>query len=297
MSSGHEIVATLICGGVALCAAWASVLVWRFIESSAQETNATRRRAGQRSPWAWLACWPVSLLGRGLSGHIPQRLRAAVGSLLERADLDQILDAGQWLTAPLLAASAMALGCCRFSGARGAPLVLQVIMAAALGAAVPSVALRERIVTRQRHVLRELPGYLDLLALALEAGCAFNTALQLAVQRSPPSTLRSGLERVLREMRAGSPRGEALRRFERRVNVPALAAAVAAIVQAEATGVSLVPVIRAQSMRGTQERFARAEKLAMEAPVKMLAPLVLCIFPCTFIVIGFPIAVRLLWGL
>jgi len=280
-----------------MCAALASVLVWRFIESSALETNKTRSRAGQRSPWAWLACWPVSMLGRGLSSHIPQPLRAGVGRLLERGDLDEILDAGQWLTAPLLAASAMVLGCCLLSGARGAPLLLQAMMAASLGAAVPCVALRERIVTRQRHVLRELPGYLDLLALALEAGCAFNAALQLAVQRSPPGTLRSGLERVLREMRAGSPRGEALRRFERRVNVPPLAAAVAAIVQAEATGVSLVPVIRAQSMRGTQERFARAEKLAMEAPVKMLAPLVLCIFPCTFIVIGFPIAVRLLWGL
>ena len=217
--------------------------------------------------------------------------------MLERGDLDEILDVEQWLMAPLLGASAMALGYCLLAGAGGAPLVLPAALAAAAGAALPCVALRERIVTRQRQLLRDLPGYLDLLALALEAGCAFNAALQLAVQRSPASTLRSGLERVLREMRAGSPRGEALRRFERRVNVAALSAAVAAIVQAEATGVSLVPVIRAQSMRGTQERFARAEKLAMEAPVKMLAPLVLCIFPCTFIVIGFPIAVRLLWGM
>jgi tight adherence protein C len=239
----------------------------------------------------------LSPIARALSACIPQRLRGAVDSLLERGDLDEALGAEQWLMAPLLAAGAMALGCCLLSGARGVALVLQAALAAAFGAAAPCVALRERIVTRQRQLLRELPGYLDLLALALEAGCAFNAALQLAVQRSPPSTLRSGLERVLREMRAGSQRGEALRRFEQRAQVPALAAAVAAIVQAEVTGVSLVPVIRAQSVRGTQERFARAEKLAMEAPVKMLAPLVLCIFPCTFIVIGFPIAVRLLWGL
>jgi tight adherence protein C len=297
MSSGHESVVTLICAAAASCAALASVLAWRFIEASRLHDNQRRDHAGPRSPWAWFARWPLSLLARWLSARLPAGLRAAVGSMLERADLDEILDAGQWLVAPLLAASAMALGCCLLSGARGAPLIFQAVLAAALGAAVPCAALRERIVTRQRQVLRELPGYLDLLALALEAGCAFNAALQLAVQRSPPSTLRFGLERVLREMRAGSARGEALRRFERRVRVPALAAAVAAVVQAEATGVSLVPVIRAQSMRGTQERFARAEKLAMEAPVKMLAPLVLCIFPCTFIVIGFPIAVRLLWGL
>ena len=159
------------------------------------------------------------------------------------------------------------------------------------------MALRDRIRKRQRQVLRELPGYLDLLTLALEAGCAFNAALQMAVQRSPASPLRMALERSLQEMRAGSQRAEALRRLERRVGVAALGAAVAAIVQAEATGVSLAPVIRAQALRGTRERFARAEKLAMEAPVKMLAPLVLCIFPCTFIVIGFPIAVRLFWGM
>lgn len=287
----------LICGGVALCAALAAVLLWRFIESGVHEAGQSPGRAGRLLPWRWLSRWPFSRLARALAAHIPPSLRAAIDRMLERGDLDEILDAGQWLVAPLLAAGAMALGCGLLSGARGMSLGLQAIVAAAFGAAVPCMTLRERIVTRQRQVLRELPGYLDLLALALEAGCAFNAALQLAVQRSPPSTLRSGLERVLREMRAGSPRGEALGRFERRVSVPALAAAVAAIVQAEATGVSLVPVIRAQSMRGTQERFARAEKLAMEAPVKMLAPLVLCIFPCTFIVIGFPIAVRLLWGL
>lgn len=288
---------TLVCGAVALCAAWASVLVWRFIESGLLDPGKPRRRAARHSPWAWFGRWPLSLLAQQLSAYIPERWRAAVGSLLERADLDETVNAEQWLMAPLLAASGMALGCCLLSGARGAPIVLQATLAAAVGAAAPCVALRDRIVRRQRQVLRELPGYLDLLALALEAGCAFSAALQLAVQRSPPSTLRAGLERVLRETRAGSQRSEALRRFEKRANVPALAAAVAAIVQAEATGVSLVPVIRAQSIRGTQERFARAEKLAMEAPVKMLAPLVLCIFPCTFIVIGFPIAVRLLWGL
>ena len=176
------------------------------------------------------------------------------------------------------------------------PWTLELALAAAGGAALPWLVLRDQILGRQRNVLRELPGYLDLLALALEAGCGFGAALQLTVQRSPASPLRTGMERVLHEVRAGSPRADALRRLDGRIGVAALGAAVAAIVQAEATGVSLAPVIRAQARRCTQQRFARAEKLAMEAPVKMLGPLVLCIFPCTFIVIGFPIAVRLLWA-
>ena len=234
-----------------------------------------------------------ALAGACHTGALARGRRA----LLERADLDDTLSAEQWLLAPLLVASGMAAVCYALADATGIAMLLRTALAAASGAALPCMALRDRIRTRQRQVLRELPGYLDLLTLALEAGCAFNSALQMAVQRSPASPLRMALERSLQEMRAGSQRAEALRRLERRVGVAALGAAVAAIVQAEASGVSLAPVIRAQALRGTRERFARAEKLAMEAPVKMLAPLVLCIFPCTFIVIGFPIAVRLFWGM
>jgi tight adherence protein C len=135
-----------------------------------------------------------------------------------------------------------------------------------------------------------------LLTLGLEAGCAFGASLQLTIARSAPGPLREAMERALQEMRAGRTRAEALQRLSQRLRVSALTASVAAIIQAESTGVSLAPVMRAQAIRGTQERFARAEKRAMEAPVKMLGPLVLCIFPCTFIVIGFPIAVHLFWG-
>ena len=69
---------------------------------------------------------------------------------------------------------------------------------------------------------------------------------------------------------------------------------VSALIQGEKTGSSLGPILRAQGEQRRQERFLRAEKLAMEAPVKMLGPLILCIFPCTFIVIGFPIAMKFL---
>lgn len=288
---------TAVCGGFALCAALMFLVASRLVGPGAATAEAPRHRRGQHGPWQWLSRWPMSPLARWLAPVIPARWRAVVGHLLERADLDDTLSAEQWLLAPLLVASGMAAVCYALADATGIAMLLRTALAAASGAALPCMALRDRIRTRQRQVLRELPGYLDLLTLALEAGCALNSALQMAVQRSPASPLRMALERSLQEMRAGSQRAEALRRLERRVGVAALGAAVAAIVQAEATGVSLAPVIRAQALRGTRERFARAEKLAMEAPVKMLAPLVLCIFPCTFIVIGFPIAVRLFWGM
>jgi tight adherence protein C len=218
-------------------------------------------------------------------------------SALERAGLDAHLRAGQWLALLLLFANLAAGVCLAVARAEGATLILQAAMAAATGAVLPCLWLRDRVLQRRSAILRELPGYLDLLTLGLEAGCAFGVALQLTVARSAPGPLRQALERALQEIRAGRSRAEALQRLERRLRVSSLSAAVAAIVQAEATGVSLAPVMRAQALRSTQERFARAEKRAMEAPVKMLAPLVLCIFPGTFIVIGFPIAVRLFWGL
>ena len=228
--------------------------------------------------------------------RVPGRWLEIVGTALERADVDGTMSAAQWLTVLFISAAAGAGTCLMLSGAAGLALGAQAAICAVAGAALPCIGLHDRILKKQNGVARELPGYLDLLTLGLESGCAFGAALQLTVARSPPGPLRAAMERALQEMRAGRTRAEALQRLERRLGVPAVSAAVAAIVQAEATGVSLAPVMRSQALRGTQERFARAEKRAMEAPVKMLAPLVLCIFPCTFIVIGFPIAVRLFWA-
>jgi tight adherence protein C len=233
----------------------------------------------------------------GSGTHGPGAWRHALDSLLERAGVDAYLQAGQWLALLLLTATLSAAACLVVTHAAGTALLWQAAAAAAVGAVLPCLWLRDRVLRRRQAIVRELPGYLDLLTLGLEAGCAFGAALQLTVARSAPGPLRMALERALQEIRAGRSRSEALQRLERRLRIASLSAAVAAIVQAEATGVSLAPVMRAQALRGTQDRFARAEKRAMEAPVKMLAPLVLCIFPCTFIVIGFPIAVRLFWGM
>ena len=80
------------------------------------------------------------------------------------------------------------------------------------------------------------------------------------------------------------------------MDAPPVTSLVAALVQAETSGGSLSGVLRAQSEQRLNERFARAEKLALEAPVKLLAPLILCIFPCTFLVLAFPVVIRLLEG-
>ncbi|MFM2287834.1 MAG: hypothetical protein RL684_977 [Pseudomonadota bacterium] len=156
--------------------------------------------------------------------------------------------------------------------------------------------LRQGVRRRLASIERELPAWLELLSLGLEAGTAFPAALQRALARAPSGPLRDEFARLVHEVRSGKSRRDAFRHMDARLGLPSLSSVVAAIVQAEASGLSLAPVLRAQARRATQERFARAEKRAMEAPVKMLGPLVLCIFPCTFIVVGFPIAAMLLWG-
>lgn len=153
--------------------------------------------------------------------------------------------------------------------------------------------LRQQREIQQRAVARELPGWLDLMTVCVEAGATLTAGLRLIVAQAPGGPLRDYFERVLREIRGGRPRAQAFTHVAEIYGIESLGTLASALAHAEASGMSLGEVLRAQATQRTAERFARAEKLAMQAPVKMLGPLILCIFPCTFIVIGVPIAVRL----
>jgi tight adherence protein C len=155
------------------------------------------------------------------------------------------------------------------------------------------VWLRQQRELRQRLVARELPAWLDLMTVCVEAGATLTAGLRLMVTQAPGGPLRDYFERVLREIRGGRPRAQAFTYVAELYGIESLATLASALSHAESSGMSLGEVLRAQAAQRTAERFARAEKLAMQAPVKMLGPLILCIFPCTFIVIGVPIAVRL----
>ena len=102
------------------------------------------------------------------------------------------------------------------------------------------------------------------------------------------------LQRVLRDVRAGRTRAESLRMLGERLRMPAISNWVAAVLAAERQGSSLGPILRAQAEQRRNERFLRAEALALKAPVKMLFPLMTCIFPCTFVIVFFPVVIRVL---
>jgi tight adherence protein C len=153
--------------------------------------------------------------------------------------------------------------------------------------------LRRQHEALQRSIVRDLPAWLDLMTVCVEAGATLTSGLRLIVAQAPDSPLREFFDRVLREVRGGRARAQAFSHVATIYAIESLDTLASALAHAESSGMSLGRVLRTQAEQRTAERFARAEKLAMQAPVKMLGPLILCIFPCTFIVIGVPIAVRL----
>ncbi len=246
-------------------------------------------------PRAWRAAWPLlRRLGRVLAPWLGAQQRERLREQLTRADLDRAIEPEQLLAAQCLAALGAGLAALALAMLTEALPWLIAMPAAALGALMPRIALRDRIARRRHAILRQLPHDLDLVSLSIEAGSNLGAALGQAARHGPPGPLREEWQRVLRDVHAGQARHEALRAMAMRIGLPAVSSLVAALLAAERQGASLGPILRAQSEQRRSERFLRAERLAMEAPVKMLFPLVLCIFPGTFAILLFPVVYRLL---
>ncbi len=166
-------------------------------------------------------------------------------------------------------------------------------MGIALFALQPSLWLRNAVTQRQRAILRSLPFVLDLLSLSVEAGMDFMSALQRSVEGRRIDELGEEILRVVREIQLGTTRRNALRAMARRIDLPDVRSVVNALVQADELGVSIGAILRIQSDQIRQRRFDRAEKLANEAPVKLLGPLLLFIFPAVFLILLGPVLHRL----
>ncbi|NLF86238.1 MAG: type II secretion system F family protein, partial [Lentisphaerae bacterium] len=156
----------------------------------------------------------------------------------------------------------------------------------------PLVWLRRSIKLRHRSIQRALPFVIDLLTLSVEAGIDFMSGLQRAVERRRMDPLTEELIRMIHEIQLGASRRVALRNLSQRVNMPDMRSFAYSLIQADELGVSIGVILRIQSDQMRQRRFDRAERLANEAPVKMLGPLMLFIFPAVFIVLLGPILSR-----
>ncbi|CAM4016511.1 Type II secretion protein F [Bordetella tumbae] len=155
------------------------------------------------------------------------------------------------------------------------------------------VRLRADVRRRRKSIDRDLPFVLDMMTLCVESGLGLHSALQQAERHGVPGYLREELVHALSDMRAGMPRVAALRALADRCNCPSVHRWIAALIQADGLGMSIGMLLREHASQCRTDRFQRAEKLALEAPVKMLLPLIACIFPCTFIVLAFPIVMQM----
>lgn len=158
---------------------------------------------------------------------------------------------------------------------------------------LPKIYIKQKIKTRNQLALRELPDVLDLLTVSLEAGLGFDSAISKVVSKKN-GILASEFHRCLEEIRLGKTRREALSGIRDRLSFDEMRTLISSILQAEKLGIGMVQVLRIQSNEVRDRRKQRAEEQAMKAPIKMLFPLVLFIFPSIFIVLLGPAVIQFL---
>lgn len=164
---------------------------------------------------------------------------------------------------------------------------------AVVGWMFPMLWLSERRTRRRRQVIKDLPIYLDFITMAVEAGLNITGGIEQATQKGPSGPMAQEFTRLLRDIRSGLPRAEALRRMSDRMDMSQISGFTGTLIQADRVGASLGATLRAQASQRREERFLRAEKLALEAPVKMMLPLVMFFFPLIFLVLGYFIYLRM----
>ncbi len=239
-----------------------------------------------------LMWWPLQWLAHYLDPWLSAAHQTKTLTKLRIAGIDFTLGPAQFLAGRLLWGGLFGLAGVWLAASFKFPGSGPFFIAFLLGYFYPAIWLRDRIDVRRRQALKSLPFMLDLITLCVESGLNLAGAIQQAVDKGPSGALKDEFSRLLRDIRAGKPRTEALRELATRMDMPAVASFVSTLIQAEATGMSLGPILRAQADQRRIERFARAEKLAMEAPVKLLFPLIFFIFPCVFAILMFPIVMK-----
>lgn len=177
---------------------------------------------------------------------------------------------------------------------KGLGLAVLILACSGLAAWLPRAKLQTRARDRQRLIFKAIPDMIDLLVVAVEAGLGLGAALQVVSEKLPAGPLRDELQKTLQEIQLGQPRPQALRDLGARTGTRELQVLTVALVQAESMGTSLGKALRAQSQIARDARWTRAQEAAQKAPVKMVIPLALFIFPVIFIVIFGPLLIDFL---
>ena len=237
--------------------------------------------------------WPfIQIIANFICVFLPYDYMEMVEKRLQRTGVSYLLTADQYVALQIFMALIMppVVWVCLTVMHKSFPFAI--IVAPLLGFLFPNVWLSDTRKRRELGVIRSMPVYLDFITMCVEAGLNLSGALGQAMEKAPPGPLRNEFAIVLRDLRSGLTRADALRRMADRLDITEVTSFVSAVIQAERMGASLAMVLRVQAEQRRNERFQRAEKLAMEAPIKLVGPLIIFIFPVTFIVLAFPIVMK-----
>jgi tight adherence protein C len=225
-------------------------------------------------------------------------LIARIDAKLERAGYPGGLRGADWVGVKLLSLIAFAIIFFLLAlFLTGQPVVglLFVVVGAAVGYIAPEFWLGRKMRARSMSMILQLPDALDLLTISVEAGLGFDAALAKCVEKME-GPLIDEYRQALAEVRMGRARRDALRDVATRADAQPVSNFIGAIIQAEQLGVPIAKVLQIQSNQLRIERRQRAEEAAAKAPVKMLFPMVGCIFPTIFIVILGPAIIKVMGG-
>ncbi|MGH7667821.1 MAG: type II secretion system F family protein [Candidatus Dormibacteria bacterium] len=175
------------------------------------------------------------------------------------------------------------------------PWIIGLIFGACLGYIAPQYLLKRRVKARQKEINLALPNALDLLCISVEAGLGFDAAVARVVEKFDNALSRE-FAFVLNEIRLGRPRHEALEDLGKRSGVEDLNSFTQALVQSDQLGVGIARVLRIQSEEMRRRRRQKAEAKAQQASLKMLFPMVGCIFPVLFVILLGPPAIHLIFN-
>jgi len=175
-------------------------------------------------------------------------------------------------------------------------LIPAVLIAFLVGYIVPEVWLGKRIGRRKELIVRLLPETVDLLALCMEAGLDFTTSMDWIVKKTRHTPMIEELAFVVEEINWGKPRLQALKDMAKRIDIQEIRSFVHTLNQAERMGTPVVEVLGILSEDTRMQRFNRGERIALQAPMKMLIPLIFCILPVIAIIVGGPILLQFMQG-
>jgi tight adherence protein C len=250
-------------------------------------------------PFTVRVIYPLArTLGQFATRFTPQNALTSVAKKIEQAGLPSSLDPSIILLAQFIAAGIF--GGLLFIVFRVGPtkmptgrVLLLSLVFGVLGFYLPQLWLGSKISRRQKEIRKALPDALDLLTICVEAGLGFDAAMAQVCQKWN-SQLSMAFQRVLQEIQLGKLRREALRDMSERIGLGELTSFVAAVIQSEQLGVSLANVLHVQADQMRMRRRQIAEEEARKAPLKMLIPMALLIFPALIIVLITPAAIRLI---